>query len=62
MPSTLSSTGIGLYAGWTGYAEASDADQSDAYLVDRLLGEQAPVVNGLSAIRYTSASPLLLIN
>jgi hypothetical protein len=50
--SILAGAGINLYSGWTGQAFDFDADQSDAYLLDRLLGEQSPAVNTLGAITF----------
>jgi hypothetical protein len=50
--SILTSAGINLYSGWTGQAFDFDADQSDAYMLDRLLGEQSPAANTLGALTF----------
>lgn len=46
---TLRAAGIGRYIGWTKAVSEADADQSDAFLLDRMLGEQSPSVTGLNA-------------
>ena len=56
---TFAKAGVGLYSGWTGPARGWDSDQSDAYLLDRLLGET--VDTGLKAVGYLSAPTLKLI-
>ncbi len=38
---TLQAAGVGLYTGWTKEVDGPDADETDAFLIDRLLGEQA---------------------
>jgi hypothetical protein len=45
----LQGAGVGRYIGWTKFTSGDDADQSDAFLLDRLLGEQKPSVTGLDA-------------
>ena len=54
---TFARAGVGLYSGWTGSADADDADQSDAYLLDRLLGET--VDTGLKALAFEGGLPLI---
>lgn len=55
---TLAKAGVGLYTGWTGQARGWDADQSDAYLLDRLLGEL--VDTGLGTLTWEgSTQPLI---
>ena len=39
--------GLGLYAGWDNPVTSAGSDQTDAFLLDRLLGEQSPSVTGL---------------
>ena len=48
--STLFAAGVGAYFGWTKLVNGVDSDETDAFFVDRLLGEQAPTVTGLSGI------------
>ncbi|HEX3467015.1 MAG TPA: hypothetical protein VHT05_02825 [Candidatus Elarobacter sp.] len=43
----LENAGAGLYMGWTKSVEATDSDETDAYIVDRLIGEQSPAVNAM---------------
>jgi len=45
--SDLNAAGVGFYAGWTKSVDDLDADETDAYLIDRLLGEQIPSLNDL---------------
>ena len=54
---TLAAAGVGLYAGWTGPTRDYDADQSDAYFVDRLLGEAFD--NGLGALVFKPGKPII---
>ena len=54
---TFAKAGVGLYSGWTGSALSWDADQSDAYLLDRLLGET--VDTGLKALVLEGGLPLI---
>ncbi len=46
-PAKLSARGVGRYYGWTLAVEEEDADGTDAFMLDRLLGEQSPSVTGL---------------
>jgi hypothetical protein len=48
---------VGLYSGWNTRARGWDADQSDAYLLDRLLGEQLPSQTQLGTLNYSFADP-----
>jgi hypothetical protein len=43
----LQAAGVGRYYGWTKEVDGGDADETDAFLFDRLLGEQSPGVTGL---------------
>ena len=40
---TLKVAGVGRYTGWTKAVAGDDADQTDAFIFDRMLGEQSPV-------------------
>jgi hypothetical protein len=53
----LRAAGVGRYSGWTKSVSGGDADQSDAFLFDRLLGEDQPQPNGLTAF-ITQRQPL----
>ncbi len=46
---TLEAAGVGRYFGWTKEVDGRDADESDAFVFDRMLGEQRPSVTGLNA-------------
>ncbi len=46
---TLRGAGVGRYIGWTKTVSEPDADQSDAFLLDRMLGEQSPSVTRLNS-------------
>jgi hypothetical protein len=48
--STLKQAGAGFYLGWALSVASDDADQTEAFLLDRLLGEQSPSVNALNAL------------
>jgi hypothetical protein len=43
----LQAAGVGRYFGWTKEVDGDDADETDAFIFDRLLGEQSPGVTGL---------------
>jgi hypothetical protein len=45
----FAAAGVGRYNGWTKLVSGTDADQTDAYVFDRLLGEQSPSITGLDA-------------
>ncbi len=45
--STLQAAGVGRYTGWTGSVDSQDADQTEAFIFDRMLGEQSPSKTGL---------------
>ena len=53
----LSSQGVGRLIGWDRPVEAMDSDQTDAFLLDRLLGEQSPSTTGLNAYAVQHAPP-----
>jgi hypothetical protein len=44
----LHASGVGRYIGWSDEVQGADADQSDAFLFDRLLGESSPSITGLN--------------
>ena len=48
--SKLFAAGVGAYMGWTKEVVGIDADETDAFFSDRLLGEQSPTATGLSGI------------
>ncbi len=54
---SLRNAGVGRYYGWTKIAEGTDREQTNAFLYDRLLGEQAPSVTGLSALAAQQIPP-----
>ena len=39
--------GVGRYYGWTKEVDGNDADETDAFIFDRMLGEESPSVTGL---------------
>ena len=45
---TFFAAGVGAYFGWTKSVRGVDSDDSDAFLLDRTLGEQSPSVSGLA--------------
>ena len=47
--SVYQNAGAGQYIGWTKEVDGKDADETDAFLFDRLLGEQTPSITGLEA-------------
>jgi hypothetical protein len=47
--STLQAAGVGRYTGWTKKVDGDDADQTDAFIFDRMLGEASPSTTGLDA-------------
>jgi hypothetical protein len=47
--STLQAAGVGRYTGWTKKVMGVDADQTEAFIFDRMLGEQSPSTTGLDA-------------
>jgi hypothetical protein len=54
---TLSAVGVGTYIGWTKPVQGRDADQTDAYLIDRLLGEQKPSATDLDLYAQQQSTP-----
>jgi hypothetical protein len=46
-PRALADVGVGRYLGWTRSVRGDYADESDAFMLDRILGEQSPSVTGL---------------
>ncbi len=57
LTTSLRNAGVGRYYGWTKIAEGGDREQTETFLVDRLLGEQAPSVTGLSAFAVQQIPP-----
>jgi len=53
---TFFAANVGMYYGWTKSVRGVDSDDSDAFLLDRTLGEQSPSVSGL-ATYVTQRSP-----
>jgi hypothetical protein len=53
---TFFAANVGMYYGWTKSVRGVDSDDSDAFLLDRTLGEQSPSVDGL-ATYVTERSP-----
>ncbi len=47
--STLQAAGVGRYTGWTKKVDGDDADQTEAFIFDRMLGEASPSTTGLDA-------------
>jgi len=45
---TLFAANVGMYYGWTKSVLGGDSDDSDAFLLDRTLGEQNPSASGLA--------------
>jgi hypothetical protein len=45
---TFFAANVGMYYGWTKSVRGIDSDDSDAFLLDRTLGEQSPSVSGLA--------------
>ncbi len=45
--STLRAAGVGRYTGWTTAVYGIDADQTEAFIFDRMLGEASPSTTGL---------------
>jgi hypothetical protein len=43
----LQAAGVGRYYGWTKEVDGNDADETDAFIFDRLLGEDSPSSTGL---------------
>jgi hypothetical protein len=56
-PSKLQANGVGQYYGWTQPVEGADADETDAFMLDRLLGEQSPSVTHLDKYAYQRTPP-----
>jgi hypothetical protein len=44
---TVQAAGVGRYFGWTKEVGGKDADETDAFIFDRTLGEQSPSATGL---------------
>jgi hypothetical protein len=44
---TVQAAGVGRYLGWTKEVGGNDGDETDAFIFDRMLGEQSPSTTGL---------------
>jgi hypothetical protein len=53
----LQAAGVGRYTGWTSSVDTQDADQTEAFLFDRMLGEQSPSKTGLNAYAAQRTPP-----
>jgi hypothetical protein len=53
----LQAAGVGRYFGWTKEVDGDDADETDAFIFDRMLGEQSPGVTGLDTFVYQFTPP-----
>jgi hypothetical protein len=49
--------GVGRYLGWTKEVDGDDADETDAFIFDRLLGEQSPSFTGLDTYIFQFTPP-----
>ena len=55
--SILKAAGVGRYLGWTRPVIGTDADETDAFLFDRMLGEQSPSVTKLDTYANQRTPP-----
>jgi hypothetical protein len=55
--SALQSAGVGRYTGWTKPVLGNDADETEAFIFDRMLGEQDPSDTGLDGYAQQQALP-----
>jgi hypothetical protein len=53
----MQAAGVGRYFGWTKEVDGSDADETDAFIFDRMLGEQAPSATGLDTFIFQFTPP-----
>jgi hypothetical protein len=53
----LQTANVGRYIGWTKEVGGNDADQTDAFIFDRMLGEQSPSVTGLDSFANQRTPP-----
>ena len=53
----LQAANVGRYIGWTKEVAGNDADQTDAFIFDRMLGEQSPSVTGLQGYANQRTPP-----
>jgi len=53
----LQAAGVGRYIGWTKEVAGNDADETDAFIFDRMLGEQSPSVTGLDGFMNQRTPP-----
>jgi hypothetical protein len=44
----LRSEGVGTYMGWTKAVQATDSDETAAFIIDRLFGEQSASIDGMA--------------
>ena len=54
---TLAKSGVATYLGWTKSVGGNDADETDAFLLDRLLGERVPSVTLLNQYVHPRMPP-----
>jgi hypothetical protein len=54
---TFQSAGVGRYFGWTKEVGGNDADETEAFMFDRMLGEQSPSVTGLDTFIPQNTPP-----
>jgi len=53
----LQAAGVGRYLGWTKEVDGTDADETEGFLFDRLLGEQSPSKTGLDGFANQRTPP-----
>ena len=53
----LQAVGVGRYLGWTKEVDGLDADETEGFLFDRLLGEQSPSKTGLDGFANQRTPP-----
>ena len=53
----LQAAGVGRYLGWTKEVDGTDADETEGFLFDRLLGEQSPSTTGLDGFANQRTPP-----
>jgi hypothetical protein len=53
----LQAAGVGRYLGWTKEVDGTDADETEGFLFDRLLGEQSPSITGLDGFANQRTPP-----
>jgi hypothetical protein len=53
----VQAAGVGRYFGWTKEVGGDDADETDGFMFDRMLGEQSPSATGLDAYANQRTPP-----